>query len=613
MQRNIIRPVYGNIILGKQGENEVREVRFDVPIHLIECGWTLNHRRATDAAAYPVPLTIDGGELVWTILSGDVAIPGRGQAELTCCGDNGEILKSKTYTTITEKAVESGADAPEPIVPYLAKLAQDAAKTEEHAAAAENSAQNAANNAEAAEQQAKLAKEYAEAAKEANVQSDWEQSDETAPDYVKNRTHYIDEKVEVIASGTAMNFLSETIKSPEPPGPYGSFTLTDFSYDMSVTFGETYLIQISDKEFEMQPSFWLLNSSAAGHAGFGLSNKTSGYGSAMSGEYPFVILYELDTAEAIYFNVENPAGSIYSGEFRLYLHKGTFTAQMPCEVKITKKSKILCPLEDMFIPDTIARKNEIPSALPNPKKLTFTGAVDASYDGSEALTVNIPSGSSGGSGGTDIALGMTGAAVGQIAKITAVDKDGKPTAWEPVDFSAGEREWKHIQTVILEEEVSDITVTEDENGEPFAFTEILIRSVVMEGADEKNIRTMAIWINGSSNKLYFDFFGRHLNGYYSPTIVHLHPLANHFMLNAWYHDAGISESAYLNAGYSTVDEFLAKVGNNNNIRPSAVTSNASFNMIHSSAKASPITSIKYGAPYYNHLIAAGSIFEFYGR
>lgn len=45
---------------------------------------------------------------------------------------------------------------------------------------------------------------------------------------------------------------------------------------------------------------------------------------------------------------------------------------------------------------------------------------------------NLPD--TGGSGGTDIALGITGATVGQIAKITAVDSNGKPTAWTPVDM-----------------------------------------------------------------------------------------------------------------------------------------------------------------------------------
>lgn len=38
-------------------------------------------------------------------------------------------------------------------------------------------------------------------------------------------------------------------------------------------------------------------------------------------------------------------------------------------------------------------------------------------------------------GGTD--MGITGAAVGQIAKITAVDASGTPTAWEPADMPSG--------------------------------------------------------------------------------------------------------------------------------------------------------------------------------
>ena len=36
-------------------------------------------------------------------------------------------------------------------------------------------------------------------------------------------------------------------------------------------------------------------------------------------------------------------------------------------------------------------KPTIPTALPNPNALTFTGAVTGSYDGSAAMTVNIPS------------------------------------------------------------------------------------------------------------------------------------------------------------------------------------------------------------------------------
>ena len=37
------------------------------------------------------------------------------------------------------------------------------------------------------------------------------------------------------------------------------------------------------------------------------------------------------------------------------------------------------------------KKKDIPTKLPNPNPLTFTGAVTGSYDGSEALTVEISS------------------------------------------------------------------------------------------------------------------------------------------------------------------------------------------------------------------------------
>ena len=44
-----------------------------------------------------------------------------------------------------------------------------------------------------------------------------------------------------------------------------------------------------------------------------------------------------------------------------------------------------------FMATTLAEKTDIPTALPNPKRLTFTGAVTGSYDGSAPLSVKIPS------------------------------------------------------------------------------------------------------------------------------------------------------------------------------------------------------------------------------
>lgn len=63
--------------------------------------------------------------------------------------------------------------------------------------------------------------------------------------------------------------------------------------------------------------------------------------------------------------------------------------------------------------------------------LPDTGENPVSY------TIRLVYGGSSSSGTADTSLGITGAAVGQIARITAVDSDGKPTAWEPVDLPSG--------------------------------------------------------------------------------------------------------------------------------------------------------------------------------
>lgn len=59
----------------------------------------------------------------------------------------------------------------------------------------------------------------------------------------------------------------------------------------------------------------------------------------------------------------------------------------------------------------------IPTKLPNPQKLTFTGAVTGEYDGSQAVNIDIPAGGGGSGGGAVNSVnGMTGAVV--LKKIT---------------------------------------------------------------------------------------------------------------------------------------------------------------------------------------------------
>ena len=51
-------------------------------------------------------------------------------------------------------------------------------------------------------------------------------------------------------------------------------------------------------------------------------------------------------------------------------------------------------------------------------------------------------------GGTDISLGLTSAAVGQIIKVKAIDASGKPTAWEAANMQSGGGGGGHWETVL---------------------------------------------------------------------------------------------------------------------------------------------------------------------
>lgn len=89
-----------------------------------------------------------------------------------------------------------------------------------------------------------------------------------------------------------------------------------------------------------------------------------------------------------------------------------------------------------------------------------------------------PQGPKGDPGATDVSLGITGAQIGQIAKITAVDTDGKPTAWEPVEMaSGGEREWVEIGEVTTTEDTTEkmtMKFTQDVHGNPLSLKGVLI-------------------------------------------------------------------------------------------------------------------------------------------
>ena len=91
-----------------------------------------------------------------------------------------------------------------------------------------------------------------------------------------------------------------------------------------------------------------------------------------------------------------------------------------------------------------------------------------------------------------VGMGITGATVGQIAKIAAVDDNGVPTAWEPVDMPSGgsSEEMRVIKTItITSDGVNSIYFNRDDNGLPFALTKHI--RILMYGAAANTGSTQA--------------------------------------------------------------------------------------------------------------------------
>ena len=96
-----------------------------------------------------------------------------------------------------------------------------------------------------------------------------------------------------------------------------------------------------------------------------------------------------------------------------------------------------------------------------------------------------PQGPAGAPGKDGAGMDITGATVGQIAKITAVDATGKPTAWSPVDMPSGGggEAWEEINVITLADAVNTVTINHDSGGNAIALKKVRI---VVEGSATAN-------------------------------------------------------------------------------------------------------------------------------
>ena len=144
-------------------------------------------------------------------------------------------------------------------------------------------------------------------------------------------------------------------------------------------------------------------------------------------------------------------------------------------------------------------------------------------------------------------MDVTGAKVGQIAKITAVDAAGKPTEWEPVDMPSGgaiEKPWRILRDIMIAETVSEqspnvtyytntdgkiqaIEFSTDEDGAAFSVSEIVLIMALESDANA----SIAIYKGKYRNNIDIANFRKILTANVKRTIyIHLYNLFNQYTM-----------------------------------------------------------------------------------
>ena len=225
----------------------------------------------------------------------------------------------------------------------------------------------------------------------------------------------------------------------------------------------------------------------------------------------------------------------------------------------------------------------VPESLKNPNKLTFTGAVTAEYDGSAPVSVEIPSGG-------DYELPIASAT--QLGGVMPVEKAADMTQAVGVDEAGGlwtmagggssEDVWEDIIDYTFTEDVTNIKFTTDKDGNPFSLKEFEALVVSTPRAGQ------------TSTRLGYRYIGFN-TGYgsnYSPNIgdsPHETEKTQFFFVSGKTRHGRLTfEDVRRSANYSSLSNNLSLVGWDE--RANSYTSNGWLNTV-----SMPCTKIEIGA------------------
>ena len=103
-----------------------------------------------------------------------------------------------------------------------------------------------------------------------------------------------------------------------------------------------------------------------------------------------------------------------------------------------------------------------------------------------------PVGPKGADGKDGAGMDVTGAKVGQIAKITAVDSAGKPTGWEAVDIPSVPNDYELVFQETVAEDVFAYSRDTDKDGNPFSLTDVMVIIFTKPFAESTNSGNRAL-------------------------------------------------------------------------------------------------------------------------
>lgn len=436
------------ICLRHQGENDAMRVAF--PLSAFEADWpggtplllVQRPRSSRDAEAYPVALSVDGHTAYWTVSASDVEYSGYGKVQLQWRVED-VLVKSCIYDTVCVPSLHAGAEPPdEPskrwfdaIQAQIGNLNDLTTKAKENLVAAVNeAARSGGGSGGTGTIDMRVADGYIQYSNDDGAT--WENliaiadlkgapgKDGVTPDIKIGTVTTLPAGSAATASmgGTA---AQPTLNLGIPKGAngdnanvtkdavVGALGFTPISADdvpvksVNGQTGETktnWYFNVTGSVASPATTQTAAQIVAAQTAGFApICKATFSDFRGLPATLPALTISDM---ACVFGGIGSTGGDVF------YL-----TVMIDGAGNLTAKT------------DDVATKGDIPTELPNPWTLNIKiGDTTTSYDGSAAKTVEIPEG-----GGTDESLGITGAAVGEFPKVSAVNENGAPTSWETVE------------------------------------------------------------------------------------------------------------------------------------------------------------------------------------